>query len=79
MQSNYMSFLVCFHPDHSDFYVNGLTLGIVKSESVELAKLNPLEFHASKFKNLAELRASLNESLDKLEIELNKQGNKENI
>jgi hypothetical protein len=28
--SNYTSFLICFHPDHTDIYHNGLPLGVIR-------------------------------------------------
>lgn len=74
--NNYTSFLVCFHSGHTDLYINGLPLGIIKSNNVELAKFNPLNMAPnSQFKNLSELRAELNSALDKIESELNKYDN----
>jgi len=66
--TNYTSFLACFHSGHTDIYVNGLTLGIVKPAQVELAKYNPLNIAPnSQFNDLSELRAELNAALDKID------------
>lgn len=70
--NKYSSFLVCFHENHSDFYLNGLSLGIVKSNEVELSKANPFSVtEYKKFSSISELRVKLNEELDKLEKAIN--------
>jgi hypothetical protein len=72
--NNYTSFLTCFHPGHTDVYVNGLQLAIIKPSNVELGKINPLTQGClkSEFGNISELRIALNEALDKIEVELKK-------
>jgi len=72
--NNYTSFLVCFHLGHTDFYINGLSLGIIKpDDKVELAKFNPFELADNhQFKTTAELRVELNRVLDLIEKELDK-------
>jgi hypothetical protein len=72
--ANYTSFLVCFHPEHTDVYINGLSLGIVKpDDKVELGKFNPLKLADNpKFKTVTELRAELNRAIDLIEKELDK-------
>ena len=79
MTAKYTSLLVCFHPNHSDLYINGVPLAIVKGGAVELNKVNPLIFPESNFKNVADLKLALCEVLDMVKDEINLQnlnGNK---
>ena len=71
---NGISSLVCFYPGHTDVYINGLLLGILKpDDKVELAKTNPFKLADNhQFKTFAELSTEMNRALDLIERELNK-------
>lgn len=32
MTNEYHSFLVCFHPGHTDIYFNGLPIGVIRAD-----------------------------------------------
>jgi hypothetical protein len=75
MNLNYTSFLVCFHPEQINLYVCGLPLAVVKGDNVVLQKTNPLQLtHDAKFEDLNNLKAALIDCLDKVKVELEKQG-----
>lgn len=72
MSQKYTSFLVCFHPNHSDLYINGIPLAIVKGGVVELNKVNPLMLPDCAFNDIATLRDMLNHVLGETEKEMDK-------
>jgi hypothetical protein len=76
MTAKYTSLLVCFHPNHSDLYINGVLLAIVKGGAVELNKVNPLILPDSAFNDIATLQDMLNNVLDETKKEINKNGQK---
>ena len=66
MNKPYTSFLACFHDGHTDLYITGMTLAIIKSDGIEIPKVNPLTQVGCAFANVSELRAALNAALDAL-------------
>jgi len=57
MTPNYTSFLVCAHEGHTDLFINGLPLAIVKDGRVELAKSNPMRLPDCIYEDEAQIEA----------------------
>jgi hypothetical protein len=68
MAKTYTSVLLCFHEGHTDIFVNGLPLAIVKDESVEVAKVDPLKATGSRFSEYGLMRHKVIGTLKQAEI-----------
>jgi hypothetical protein len=70
MAKPYTSVLLCFHEGHTDIFVNGLPLAIVKGEAVEFAKVDPLKATGSRFADVDEMHMEVCNALGYVENDI---------
>lgn len=66
MSAPYTSFLVCFHPGHTDLYVDGLPLAIINETGVHLSSTNPLKLAGHAVLDEVAISTALQQALAKV-------------